>query len=77
MFEYTFKTNEEFNILTPFANNMNDIKQDITETSDCTCKTSTFPNGVIVTTEQYADKIIVKCSNEIVNNNDGTYSIVL
>lgn len=78
MFEYTFNHCEgDFKILTPFANSMNDIKQEITQTSNCIRKKSTFPNGVVLDMEQYHDTVIVRCSNELVNNNDGTYSIVL
>ncbi|MBN1074633.1 hypothetical protein DVV91_09800 [Clostridium botulinum] len=78
MFEYTFdKSNGEIEILTPFVNDIKDIKKETTQTASCIHDVSTFPNGVILDMEQYYDKIIVKCTNELVNNNDGTYSIIL
>lgn len=75
MFEYIFT--KEVSIVTPFECNFNDIKKEITQTPDCIRNYSTYPNGVILDMYQYCDKIIVKSNKKLVDNNDGTVSIIL
>ncbi|MBS5934911.1 MAG: hypothetical protein KIC94_18770 [Clostridiales bacterium] len=76
MFEYTFENSDgDFKILTPFVKDMSEIKKESIQKADCIHDKSTFPNGVVLETIQYATKVVVKCSHELINNNDGTYSI--
>lgn len=76
MFEYTI-TSGECRVLTPFVDNFNDIKKEITQTADCVKNISHYPNGFTVEITQYADRIEVKSNKELINNGDGTYSVKL
>lgn len=76
MFEYTI-TSGEFKILTPFVDNFDDVKKEITQSSDCVKNVSHYPNGFTVEFTQYANKIEVKSNKELINNGDGTYSVKL
>lgn len=76
MFEITINSGK-VEILTPFTCDFNDIKKEITKSDDCIHNLSTYPNGVIIDMMQYSDKIKVKCNHQLVDNHDGTISIVL
>lgn len=77
MFEYTFPAGSDFKILTPFDIDFNDIKKEITQTAEYIRNLSTYPNGLILDTLQYPDKIIIKSNKELVDNGDGTISVLL
>ncbi len=75
MFEYTFT--KEVEILTPFKCNFSDIKKEITQTPDFIRNHSTYPNGVILDMYQYFDKVVIKSNKKLIDNNDGTVTVVL
>ena len=74
MFEYTFSIGET-KIITPFVDNLNDIKKTITQTSEYVKNVSTYPNGFIIEMVQYSDRIEVKSNKELIANDDGSYSV--
>lgn len=77
MFEYTFGPGTETKILTPFGIDFNQIKKEITQTPECIRNLSTYPNGLVVDMYQYANKIVIKSNKELVDNGNGTLSVLL
>lgn len=76
MYTYTF-TSKDSSILTPFVDNLNDVKKEITQTPEYIINKSTYPNGFIIEMTQYSDRIEVKSNKELIDNGDGTYSVKL
>lgn len=77
MFEYTFKTGDKINILTPFCSNLSEVDRSESKSPDSIKSVSVYPNGFKIETTQTADKIIVKTNKELVDNGDGTMSVRL
>lgn len=77
MFEYTF-TEGEVKILTPFCSDLNQIKYEvISHTPDCIHSISTYPNGFVIESFTYSNKVIHKTNKPLVKNPDGTFSVQL
>ena len=77
MFEYTF-TDGEIKILTPFCSDLSQIKHEvISQTPDCIHSISTYPNGFVIESFVYNNKIIHKTNKPLVKNSDGTFSVQL
>lgn len=76
MFKYELKTSKE--VLTPFCNDFKQIKSKvISSSSECLHKLSVYPNGFILETLQYRNKVILITNKPLINNNDGTLSVLL
>lgn len=79
MFEYVFTPETKSGTVdtTGFCDNFNEITQEILlDNPECIQKRSTYPNGFILETEQYADKIIIRTNWELFDNGDGTFSVL-
>lgn len=76
MFEYTFPATNGLKIKTPEVNDFSEVKKRLVEqTSEKVHTIFEYPNGVIFETISYIDKIIVRCNHEIIDNQDGTYTV--
>lgn len=77
MYEYTFSDVKK-TINTPgFCNNMNEVKTNlISQTSDLIHARFMYPNGFCFETETYADKIIIRSNKKLIDNGDGTLSVL-
>ncbi|GAA0103293.1 hypothetical protein UT300012_40100 [Paraclostridium bifermentans] len=73
MFEYLFAS--DFTVLTPFCTDIKQIKKETKVESGFIHDISIYPNGFIVENFQYPDKVIVKTNMELIDNNDGTFSV--
>lgn len=79
MFEYVFTSEEpKKKILTDgFCSNIHDAKHEtLKQSPDCIHRRSTYPNGFVIETKQYADKIIIRTNWELSDNGDGTISVI-
>ncbi|MNM94995.1 hypothetical protein D3C81_1074200 [compost metagenome] len=74
MFEYTFTNVIE--VLTPFEVDFDQVKTEVTQTNEYTRNLFKYPNGLILDTYQYRDKVIIK-SNRKLEEKDGAVSVVL
>lgn len=74
MFEYTFTNVIE--VLTPFEVYFDQVKTEVTQTNEYTRNLFKYPNGLILDTYQYRDKVIIK-SNRKLEEKDGAVSVVL
>lgn len=74
MFEYTFTNVIE--ILTPFEVDFDQVKTEVTQTNEYTRNLFKYPNGLILDTYQYRDKVVIK-SNRKLEEKDGAVSVVL
>jgi hypothetical protein len=74
MFEYTFTNVIE--VLTPFEVNFDQVKTEVTQTNEYTRNLFKYPNGLILDTYQYRDKVVIK-SNRKLEEKDGAVSVVL
>ncbi|ERK31858.1 hypothetical protein [Clostridium intestinale] len=74
MFEYTFTNVIE--VLTPFEVDFDQVKTEVTQTNDYTRNLFKYPNGLILDTYQYRDKVVIK-SNRKLEEKDGAVSVVL
>ncbi|EGT4823066.1 hypothetical protein E1H24_02080 [Clostridioides difficile] len=77
MYKYTYTFKEVSKILTPFDIDLSDVKTDIVQSSDCIKTTAVYPNGFEFESFLYSDKIVFHSSKELVDNGDGTLSVVL
>lgn len=77
MFEYTL-TNGDLKINTPFCKDFSQVKnQIISQTAECIHKISEYPNGFVIESLQYADKIVLKTNKPLVKTADGSYDVQL
>ncbi|QLY78640.1 MULTISPECIES: hypothetical protein [Clostridium] len=74
MFEYTFTNVIE--VLTPFEVDFDQVKTEVTQTNEYTRNLFKYPNGLILDTYQYRDKVVIK-SNRKLEEKDGAVSVVL
>ncbi|WP_315109598.1 hypothetical protein [Clostridium intestinale] len=74
MFEYTFTNVIE--VLTPFEVDFDQVKTEVTQTNEYTRNLFKYPNGLILDTYQYHDKVVIK-SNRKLEEKDGAVSVVL
>lgn len=74
MFEYTFTNVIE--VLTPFEVDFDQVKTEVTQTNEYTRNLFKYPNGLILDTYQYRDKVVIK-SNRKLQEKDGAVSVVL
>lgn len=78
MFKYTLTpASDDLKILTPFVTDFNDVKKEITQTSDCIINVSHYPCGFTIKITQYANKIEIESNKELIDNGDSTYSVKL
>ena len=75
MFQYTFSENAK--ILTPFVEDFKQINHEFIQTADCIKQTSTYPNGFVLKTTQYSDRVKLETNKELIDNGDGSYSVKL
>lgn len=75
MFEYIFTSDIE--VLTPFCKDFSQIKKETKVYPGYIHDISVYPNGFQAETFQYPDKVIMKTNMELINNNDGTFSVKL
>ncbi|MCU7201364.1 hypothetical protein [Turicibacter sanguinis] len=74
MYKYTFTS--DVNIKTPFGiTDFNSIRKEITQTAECITNKSTYPNGFVIEMKQFADRIEVASSHELIDNGDGSLSV--
>lgn len=77
MFEYVFTPESKSGKINTegFCNDMSEIKQElISQTDSCVHHRSTYPNGFILESEQYADKIIVRTNWELIPDENGNFN---
>lgn len=79
MFEYIVtKDSGDFNIQTPFVKDFKEINHEvISQTPECIHSRDSYPNGFVIETKAYADRILVKSSHELINDGVGNFSIKL
>jgi hypothetical protein len=74
MYEYVLKAGSDVLVKTPFNIDFNDIKRVVTQAVNHIISVSTYPNGLVVEIDQYADKIILRSNRELIDNGDGTFT---
>ncbi len=72
MYHYTFGPGTCNNIKTPKVNSLDEIKKSINQTIDCIKTHLEYPNGLILDTEVWADKIEYTSNKRIIMLEDGT-----
>ena len=75
MFEYILTENKK--LLTPFGIDLKDIKKETIQMADCIIDKSIYPNGFIIESHQYSDRILLRTNKELIDNGDGTMSVKL
>lgn len=76
MFEYEFKEVGTVNT-DGFCKDFKEIKQEILkQTPECIHRRSIYPNGFILETEQYSNKIVIRTNWELLKNDDGSFSVI-
>lgn len=77
MYEYTLTSGEVHIDTLSFCNDLLDVKKEVlSHTPDCIHMRSTYPNGFIFESLQYADKIVVRTNMELHNNGNGTFTVL-
>lgn len=77
MFEYTFPAIDNLHIETPKVNDFSEVEVLKNDSTSYPAHTIyKYPNGVIFETLMYLDKVVVRCSNEIIDNGNGTFKVV-
>lgn len=65
----------EVKILTPDVN-LSEVKHEVLEqTSNCIKNRLTYPNGFVIETDVYSDRIVRRTNRPLIDNGDGTFSI--
>lgn len=80
MFEYIFTNNGPEVVINTenFCENIHDVKHEVLKhTPECLHRRSTYPNGFIIETEQYSEKIIIRTNWELSDNGDNTFSVIV
>ncbi|EGS9997877.1 hypothetical protein I9Y31_000052 [Clostridium perfringens] len=75
MFQYTF-TNGDFKINTPFCKDFSQVKNKIiSQSAECIHSISEYPNGFVIESLQYADKVVLKTNKDLIVNDDGSIDV--
>lgn len=66
MYTYTFTSGSNINVKTPKVNNIKEIKFNADQTAECIKSRFEYPNGLVIETEQYCDKIVWVTNKRII-----------
>ncbi|MCI9434040.1 MAG: hypothetical protein HFI86_02025 [Bacilli bacterium] len=73
LYKYVFESSlGNLNVKTPKVEKFSDIKITIEKSKDCIHNHSEYPNGLIIDSTQYADKVIWMTNKRIILLSDGT-----
>lgn len=76
MFEYTITG--KFNLNTPFVEDFSKVQKElISQTEDCIHFKTTYPNGFVMETKTFSDKVILKSNHELIDEGNGNFSVKL
>lgn len=77
MYEYVFTDQKKRIDASGFCKNTSEIKTEIIhQTESLVHAKFTYPNGFSFESETYEDKIIIRSNRELVDNGDGTLSVL-
>lgn len=75
VYNYVVHVNESFNIKTPGNHSFDDITKYLKSDGEIIINHSLYPDGFEIKMTQLSDKIIVTTNMELIENEDGSYSI--
>ena len=77
MYEYVFTDTEKKIDTSEFCSELSEIKTEcLKQTEELIHARFTYPNGFSFESETYTDKIIIRSNRELVDNGDGTLSVL-
>lgn len=71
MYKYVFTTGSAISVKTPKVNNLDEVKKSFEQSVESIKSHLEYPNGLIIDTELYADKIIWLTNKRIILSEDG------
>lgn len=75
MYNYFVKLGQSFNIKTPGNHTFDDISKHLKSDGEIIINHSLYPDGFEIKMTQMPDKIIITTNMELIENEDGSYSI--
>lgn len=75
VYNYSINPGESFKIKTPGNHAFNDIVKNVKSDGQVIINHSLYPNGFDVKMTQLYNKIIITTNMELIENDDGSYSI--
>lgn len=75
VYNYVVHVDESFNIKTPGNHSFDDITKHLKSDSEIIINHSLYPDGFDIKMTQLSDKIIITTNMELIENEDGSYSI--
>lgn len=75
VYNYVVHVDESFNIKTPGNHSFDDITKHLKSDGEIIINHSLYPDGFDIKMTQLSDKIIITTNMELIENDDGSYSI--